>query len=139
MAAYSYGSLVYNSRLTQLVCIVIQIFVLYSHADYIGSGTFILSTALAIYNLYVVGKRWHNNIDGRFDMRQMVRESDAQLKLMYAAEVFTPFLLGAVIFLMVRLPGGGGNFMWTCSCCVQIVSAFALIIAEFYEVFIRGY
>ncbi|XGW23983.1 hypothetical protein V3C99_005858, partial [Haemonchus contortus] len=137
--AFSYANLISNGRAAQLTCVMIQIFVLYSNSDYIGSGTFILATALCLYNFYVLAKRWVNSIDGRFDMRQMVREKDTQLKLMYAAEVFTPFIVGLLVYSMVMFPGKSGNFMWTCACCVQITAALMLILAEVYEVFIKGY
>ncbi|KAK5981060.1 hypothetical protein GCK32_012905 [Trichostrongylus colubriformis] len=139
MASYSYPTLVYNCRSAQLGCVIIQIFVLYSNADYMGTFTFVFTVALCLYNLYVIGKRWYNNIDGRFDMRQMVREPDTQLKVMYAAEVFTPAVIGLLVFTMVHFPGGGGNFMWTLACCVQITAALILIFAEVYEVFVKGY
>ncbi|KAK6028612.1 hypothetical protein OSTOST_05300, partial [Ostertagia ostertagi] len=102
------------------------IFVLYSNADYLGTFTFVFSTALCLYNLYVIGKRWYNNIDGRFDMRQMVREPD---------KVFTPAVIGLMVYLMVRFPNG--NFLWALSCCVQITAALILIFAEVYEVFVK--
>ncbi|PIO76659.1 hypothetical protein TELCIR_01253 [Teladorsagia circumcincta] len=135
--SYNYPTLVYNCRSAQLGCVIIQIFVLYSNADSLGTFTFVFSTALCLYNLYVIGKRWYNNIDGRFDMRQMVREPDSQLKVLYAAEVFTPAVVGLMVYLMVRFPGG--NFLWALACCVQITAALILIFAEVYEVFVKGY
>ncbi|KAK6038172.1 hypothetical protein COOONC_24324 [Cooperia oncophora] len=80
MATYSYPTLVYNCRSAQLGCVSIQILVLYSNADSLGTFTFVFTVALCLYNLYVIGKRWYNNIDGRFDMRQMVREPDTPVK-----------------------------------------------------------
>ncbi|EYB90247.1 hypothetical protein Y032_0222g2627 [Ancylostoma ceylanicum] len=138
MAALSYGHVLGQSRAVQLGCLVLKIFLLYANIDYLGTMTFIFTTALCIYNLYVVGRRWANNIDGRFDFRQMLKETNTQLKLSYASEVFSPTIVGFLVFLMVRMPGGGSNFMWTMACCVQIAASLLLLALEFHETMIKG-
>ncbi|RCN45638.1 hypothetical protein ANCCAN_08377 [Ancylostoma caninum] len=56
-----------------------------------------------------------------------------------STEVFTPPVLGILVFMIVRLPGGAGRFLWTMSCCGQIGGALLLLAVEFHEVFIKGY
>ncbi|KAK6730972.1 hypothetical protein RB195_007441 [Necator americanus] len=138
-SSYSFPFLVNQCRTVQLLCIIVQIFIIYANVDYMGMVAFILSIALCLYNLYVTGRRMYNNIDGRFDLRQMVRENDNQLRLLYASEVFTPSVLGILTFLIVRIPSGMGRFTWTLCCCSQITAALLLFAVEFYEVFIKGY
>ncbi|CAJ0609962.1 unnamed protein product [Cylicocyclus nassatus] len=72
----------------------------------------------------------YNNIDECFDLRQMIRESDNQLRLLYASEVFTPSFLGILVLLIVRLPGGMGRFICTLACLGQIGAALLLLAVE---------
>ncbi|EYC43199.1 hypothetical protein Y032_0500g2575 [Ancylostoma ceylanicum] len=139
MSSYNFPLIVNQSRTVQLCCLLLQVILTYINVDYMGMLTFIFTMAICLYNLYITGRRMYNNIDGRFDLRQMVRESDTQLKLLYASEVFTPPVLGIIVFLVVRLPGGMGRFVWTMSCCGQIGASLVLLAVEFYEVFVKGY
>ncbi|EYC43200.1 hypothetical protein Y032_0500g2575 [Ancylostoma ceylanicum] len=107
MSSYNFPLIVNQSRTVQLCCLLLQVILTYINVDYMGMLTFIFTMAICLYNLYITGRRMYNNIDGRFDLRQMVRESDTQLKLLYASEVFTPPVLGIIVFLVVRLPGSG--------------------------------
>ncbi|CAJ0596335.1 unnamed protein product [Cylicocyclus nassatus] len=139
MSSYNFPLLVNQCRTVQLCCLVLQVILTYINVEYMGMMTFIFTMALCLYNLYVTGRRMYNNIDGRFDLRQMIRESDNQLRLLYASEVFTPSVLGILVFLIVRLPGGMGRFIWTLACLGQIGAALLLLAVEIQEVVINGY
>ncbi|CAJ0599460.1 unnamed protein product [Cylicocyclus nassatus] len=139
MSSYNFPLLVNQCRTIQLCCLVLQVILTYINVEYMGMMTFIFTMALCLYNLYVTGRRMYNNIDGRFDLRQIIRESDNQLKLLYASEVFTPLVLGILVFIIVRLPGGMGRFVWTLACCGQIGAALLLLVVEIQEVVINGY
>ncbi|KAK6731014.1 hypothetical protein RB195_007463 [Necator americanus] len=123
----------YQSRTAQLICVTLQILLLYSYIDHLSTARFFITMALCLYNLFITGMRWSKNIDGRFDFRQMLKEKNTQLKLSYAREVFGPLVIGFLVFLMIRLPGGSGNFIWTLTCCVQIVAALLLLAVEVNE------
>ncbi|KJH46397.1 hypothetical protein DICVIV_07565 [Dictyocaulus viviparus] len=136
---YNYPNFVKTSRETQIGCILAQIFSLYANSDLIGSAVFVSMTTLCLYNLYVVITKWYNNVDGRFDMRQVFRENDIQLKLKYASEVFMPLIIGILVYSFVNLRSGSVNFIWTMVSCLQITAAVLLVSMEFYEVLILRY
>ncbi|KAK6731009.1 hypothetical protein RB195_007463 [Necator americanus] len=104
MNSYSYPSVMYQSRTAQLICVTLQILLLYSYIDHLSTARFFITMALCLYNLFITGMRWSKNIDGRFDFRQMLKEKNTQLKLSYAREVFGPLVIGFLVFLMIRLP-----------------------------------
>ncbi|CAJ0595234.1 unnamed protein product [Cylicocyclus nassatus] len=129
--AFNYPTIVYQARGVQFGCIIFQIFLLYANIDYIGTFKFIFCTAVCLYNLYVTARRWFNKIDGRYDFAQMVKESNTQVRLQYAAEVFSPLVLGLLVFLIITLPGY--NFFWTLASCVQIAAAMLILALEVQE------
>ncbi|KAK6009467.1 hypothetical protein OSTOST_25597 [Ostertagia ostertagi] len=92
---------------------------------------------LAMYTFHIF-RRWYFNIDGRFDLRQLIREPENTVKIQYSIALFTPTVLSILIFACVRHYYGFIQFLWTITCILQIVLAIGLLCLEAFEVFVKG-
>ncbi|KAK6036499.1 hypothetical protein COOONC_25996 [Cooperia oncophora] len=78
------------------------------------------------------------NIDGRYDLKQFIRESEPTVRVQYAFAVFTPALIGLIIFTVIELQNGFVHSIFRLASIVQLLLAIGQLILEFYEVFVRG-
>ncbi|VDP20427.1 unnamed protein product [Heligmosomoides polygyrus] len=78
------------------------------------------------------------NIDGRFDLRQLMREPEHTVKIQYSIALFTPSVLSILLFVCVHHQYGAIKFFWALTCITQIVLAYGLASLEAYEVLVKG-
>ncbi|RCN45637.1 hypothetical protein ANCCAN_08376 [Ancylostoma caninum] len=91
----------------------------------------------AMYTVHIF-RRWYYNIDGRFDLRQLIREPENTVKVQYSIALFTPTVLSVLIYTSVTLYDGFIKFLWVVTCIAEILLAVGLLIFEAYEVFVIG-
>ncbi|KAK6038171.1 hypothetical protein COOONC_24323, partial [Cooperia oncophora] len=83
------------------------------------------------------GTRYYN-IDGRFDLRQLMREPENTVKIQYSIALFTPTVLSVLIFACVHQHYGLIRFLWRITCLTEIGLAVGLLGLEAFEVFVKG-
>ncbi|CAJ0595231.1 unnamed protein product [Cylicocyclus nassatus] len=133
---YEFPYIVRTTRALQFGCCLLQILIIYSESGSIGMIPFVYyNTVCAMYTMHVF-RRWCLNIDGRFDLRQLLREPENTTKIQYAIALFTPSFLSILIFLSVYIYTPALHIIWTATCILEIILAVGLISLECYEVFI---
>jgi hypothetical protein len=131
---YSFGSIVHQLRTAQLVAMALQSLMLYMEADLIGITGFLLPFIVISVNFYFVGTRWYHQIDGRYDIQQLVSVKDPALKARYGFALFGGFLLALLAhFLATPIPSGVSSLLFNLSNYVSIVTSAAYAGIEAYE------
>ncbi|KAL6733017.1 hypothetical protein Aduo_003712 [Ancylostoma duodenale] len=135
---YNFPYIVGTTRALQFSCCVFQILMIYCESGSIDMISFIYYNILcAMYTVHIF-RRWYYNIDGRFDLRQLIREPENTVKVQYSIALFTPTVLSVLIYTSVTLYDGLIKFLWAVTCVAEILLAFGLLIFEAYEVFVIG-
>uniref|UniRef100_A0AC35FVF7 Uncharacterized protein n=1 Tax=Panagrolaimus sp. PS1159 TaxID=55785 RepID=A0AC35FVF7_9BILA len=110
---YSFGNTVNQLRIAQLVTLGLQGVTLFMESDRIGLFGFFLPFIFIIGNLFLSGKRWYNEIDGRYDAQQLVNVSDPALKAQYAIALFGGLVLAIIThFATPTFTSGFASFMY---------------------------
>ncbi|KAE9415411.1 hypothetical protein Angca_000530, partial [Angiostrongylus cantonensis] len=76
------------------------------------------------------------NIDGRYDLKQLMREREPTVRLQYGMAIFTPLLMGFLTYTVVTLENGFVHLILKTSNFVQLLLAAGQLILEFYEVYV---
>ena len=109
----TFGTTVHQLRIAQLVTLGLQVCILmlqiyllminfqaitlFMESDRIGLIGFFIPFIVIVGNLFLSGKRWYNEIDGRYDAQQLVNVADPALKAQYALGMFC-FDLHSLLF-----------------------------------------
>uniref|UniRef100_A0A0M3HZA8 ABC transmembrane type-1 domain-containing protein n=1 Tax=Ascaris lumbricoides TaxID=6252 RepID=A0A0M3HZA8_ASCLU len=88
---FSFPSVVYQLRTAQVVALFLEVCILYMEYDRIGLY-FLIPLAVHLLNIYHTGSRLYYNIDGRYDLKQMLAVKDTNIKAKYAFEIDDLFL-----------------------------------------------
>ncbi|CAD6198871.1 unnamed protein product [Caenorhabditis auriculariae] len=134
VASYDFAGLINNTRLIQLICAILQIFLVYTESGSLSLFTFLTYSVIIGFLAVHLFRRWYYNIDGRYDVRQMLRESETSLRVQYAVALFAPLLLGLLTWWLVVLNNGLVHVLFFFSCFAQILAAVVQLFFEFYEV-----
>ncbi|EYB90249.1 hypothetical protein Y032_0222g2628 [Ancylostoma ceylanicum] len=133
---FEFPYIVGTLRALQFACCSLQILMIYCESGNIGFIPFIYyNTICVVYTLHIF-RRWYLNIDGRFDLHQLIREPENTTKIQYSIALFTPTILSVLIYISVRLHNSFIKFVWTITCVFEMIMAIGLISLEFYEVFV---
>ncbi|VDK50930.1 unnamed protein product [Cylicostephanus goldi] len=125
-------------RGVQFLCCVSQILMIYCESGSVNMVYFVIYNILcAMYTMHIL-RRWYYNIDGRFDLRQLIREPEYTVKVQYSIALFTPTVLSIMLYTNVELYDGLIRFFWALACICEILLAFGLLVFEAYEVFAIG-
>ncbi|CAB3408537.1 unnamed protein product [Caenorhabditis bovis] len=133
-ARYDFPLLVNNSRIVQLLCTVMQLIFVYTESGSLSLFTFLFYSILIGMHVLHLARRWYYNIDGRYDMRQMLRDNEATLRIQYAVALFAPLVLGCLTYCLVTLNNGLIHTLFHLSTMIQVFCAFMQLACEFYEV-----
>ncbi|CAJ0954864.1 unnamed protein product, partial [Mesorhabditis belari] len=134
--SYDFPRVVGSARIVQIAALIIQILCLYASASDIGGGT-IIHIALIGFNLAHVARRWYNNIDGRYDLRQLISSNlNNTLRTQYAIALLTGVLLGLIeYFIAPSIPSSLFRLFFWLSLYVQLLGAIGVLGFEAFEVF----
>ncbi|KAE9550843.1 hypothetical protein FO519_005947 [Halicephalobus sp. NKZ332] len=89
----TFGKTIGQLRIALLVALAFQAMTLFMEADRIGLLGFLVPFALIAGNIFLSGKRWYYQIDGRYDAQQLTQVSDPSLKAQYGLALFGGVLL----------------------------------------------
>ncbi|KJH53198.1 hypothetical protein DICVIV_00509 [Dictyocaulus viviparus] len=135
---YDLPVLVGMARSIQMICCIIEIMMIYSESGSLSMPTFLLYSTICAFNLFHIAKRWYYNIDGRYDLKQFIREREPTVRVQYGMAIFTPTLMGFLTYVIVKLENGFVNFILKMSNFVQVLMAVGQLALEFYEVYVKG-
>ncbi|KAK0429475.1 hypothetical protein QR680_011397 [Steinernema hermaphroditum] len=131
---YHYGTVTHQLRTAQLVANGIGAVCLYSEADRMGLGNFLLPVVFLLAQILVVGKRWYHSIDGRFDFKQMLSVADSRMKVQYAINVFGGFVLALMVHWMTaEIPSALSSLGFHLTDYLAIVASFASLALDIFE------
>ncbi|KAK6729087.1 hypothetical protein RB195_006250 [Necator americanus] len=136
--SYDLPYVVGMTRGIQLLCCIVELLMIYSESGSLSMAWFLLYSILCAYNLFHLSKRWYYNIDGRYDLKQFVRESEPTVRVQYGSAIFTPTLMGALIFCIIELQNGFIHSIFKLAAIVQLLLAIGQLALEFYEVYVKG-
>ncbi|KAL6730618.1 hypothetical protein Aduo_001576 [Ancylostoma duodenale] len=122
----------------QVLCCIVQLLMIYSESGSLSMFWFLLYSILCGYNLFHLSKRWYYNIDGRYDLKQFVRESEPTVRVQYGSAILTPTLMGLIIFCTIELQNGLVHSIFKLATIVQLLLALGQLTLEFYEVYVKG-
>ncbi|PIO76735.1 hypothetical protein TELCIR_01190 [Teladorsagia circumcincta] len=111
---------------------------IYSESGSLSMFAFLCYSILCGFALFHLSRRWYYNIDGRYDLKQFIRESEPTVRVQYGFAIFTPALMGLLIFTVVELQNGFVHSIFRLASIVQLLLALGQLTLEFYEVFVRG-
>ncbi|KAE9416396.1 hypothetical protein Angca_000428, partial [Angiostrongylus cantonensis] len=135
---YDFSYIVGISRATQFSCCLLQLLMIYSESGSIGMFSFIFYNIICVMYTMHIFRRWYYNIDGRFDLNQLIREPEHTVKIQYSIALFTPTVLSILIYFVVHLHNAVIKFLFTLVSVVEMSLALGLIILEAYEVLVKG-
>ncbi|CAI2294809.1 unnamed protein product [Caenorhabditis sp. 36 PRJEB53466] len=133
-ANYDFAALVNNSRAIQVVCTIVQLVLIYTESGALSLFTFLFYSLLVAMHLLHLARRWYYNIDGRYDVRQIIRDNEVTLRIQYAVAIFSPLILGFFTWTFVELNNGLVHSLFHLSVMIQVILAAAQLGLEFYEV-----
>ncbi|EPB71816.1 hypothetical protein ANCCEY_09096 [Ancylostoma ceylanicum] len=136
--SYDLPYVVGMTRGVQVLCCIVQLLMIYSESGSLSMFWFLLYSILCGYNLFHLSKRWYYNIDGRYDLKQFVRESEPTVRVQYGSAIFTPTLMGLIIFCTIELQNGLVHSIFKLATIVQLLLAVGQLTLEFYEVYVKG-
>uniref|UniRef100_A0A914E8H8 DUF2975 domain-containing protein n=1 Tax=Acrobeloides nanus TaxID=290746 RepID=A0A914E8H8_9BILA len=131
---YQYANVIHQLRTGQLVVTLLQVIILYMESDRLWLASFLIPFFLIGVNIFLTGKRWYHQIDGRYDVQQMLSARESGLKVQYGLAVFGGFLLAlAVHFVAPIMPSGLSSLLFNLSDYLAIVTSGATAGVEVYE------
>ncbi|KHJ84974.1 hypothetical protein OESDEN_15306 [Oesophagostomum dentatum] len=86
--SYDLPYIVGMTRGVQIVCCIVQLLMIYSESASLSLFWFLLYSVVCAYNLFHLSKRWYYNIDGRYDLKQFVSQSEPTVRVQYGAGMF---------------------------------------------------
>ncbi|XGW19499.1 hypothetical protein V3C99_003391 [Haemonchus contortus] len=136
--SYDLPFLVGTSRGFQSLCCVIELLMIYSESGSLSMFAFLSYSIICGFALFHVSRRWYYNLDGRYDLKQFLREKEITVRVQYGLAVFTPTLMALIIYWMIELQNGFVHSIFRLASIVQLLLAVGQLALEFYEVFVRG-
>ncbi|KAK6730973.1 hypothetical protein RB195_007442 [Necator americanus] len=133
---YDFPYIVGAARALQFSCCIFQILMIFTQSGSIDIILFIYYNILCVMYTIHIFRRWYYNIDGRFDLRQLIREPENTTKVQYSIALFTPTVLSILIYLSVKLYDGFVIFLWVITCIIEMLLAVGLLGLEAFEVFV---
>uniref|UniRef100_A0A8R1IPW9 DUF7087 domain-containing protein n=2 Tax=Caenorhabditis japonica TaxID=281687 RepID=A0A8R1IPW9_CAEJA len=133
-AKYDFPSIVNNSRAIQVLCTIFQLVLIYTESGALSLFTFLFYSILVGMHLLHLARRWYYNIDGRYDVRQIIRDNEVTLRIQYAVAIFSPLILGFLSWTFVELNNGLVHSFFHLSVMIQVALAVGQLGLEFYEV-----
>ncbi|KJH46396.1 hypothetical protein DICVIV_07564 [Dictyocaulus viviparus] len=134
---YDFPYIVGMSRGIQFHCCIFQLLMIYSESGNISVFNFIYYNILCnMYTIHIF-RRWYYNLDGRFDMHQLIREPENTVKIQYSIALFTPIVLSVLIFITVKLHTNFIRFLFTLTCIAEMSLALGILILEAFEIFVK--
>ncbi|TKR92217.1 hypothetical protein L596_006910 [Steinernema carpocapsae] len=131
---YDYGTATHQLRTAQLVANCVGAVCLYSEADRMGLGNFLLPVIFLLAEVFIVAKRWYHSIDGRFDFKQMLSVSDPGLKMSYAMNLFGGFILALMVhWTTAEIPSALSSLGFHLTDYLAIVTAFGSLALDVFE------
>ncbi|KAH7728605.1 Protein R05D7.1 [Aphelenchoides avenae] len=130
---YAFGNIVSQLRLGHLIAMGIQVLILYSEEDRIGLSGFLLPFILIAVNVYFVGRRWHYQVDGRYDIQQLMAVKDPKVKAQYAFALFGGFVLSLLAHFLSSPMAGVSSLLYNLSDFAAIVVSAGAAGVECYE------
>ena len=137
-SSYDFPTLTGQSRLVQLVCLFLEIFLVHSESSNLPVITFLFYSLLVLLVLLQVFARWYYNIDSRYDLRQLTKEETVYSKAPYAMALYVPLVLGFLTLKLVSLNEGFSGSLFYYASFLQFGAALFLNILEVYEVFMKA-
>ncbi|XGW23982.1 hypothetical protein V3C99_005857 [Haemonchus contortus] len=134
---YDFPYVVGISRALQFCCCLIQILMIYSESGSIKMFSFVWYNILLVMYTTHIFRRWYCNIDGRFDLHQLIREPENTVKIQYSIALFTPTVLSILLLACVHHHYDIIRFFWRITCSIQILLATGLLFLETFEVFVK--
>ncbi|EGT37311.1 hypothetical protein CAEBREN_12187 [Caenorhabditis brenneri] len=131
---YDFPTIVNHSRAIQVICTICQLILIYTESAALSFVTFVFYSLLVGIHLLHLARRWYYNIDGRYDVRQIIRDNEITLKIQYAVAIFSPLLLGFLSWTFVELNNGLVHTLFHLSVIIQVALAVGQLGLEFYEV-----
>ncbi|PAV71095.1 hypothetical protein WR25_11284 [Diploscapter pachys] len=135
---YDFPTAVNTSRLVQIVCVILQLLLVYSESASLSFTAFMFYSLLLGCNLVHILRRWYGSIDGRYDLKQLMREPQMTVKVQYAVALFTGILLGVITFYCVSLNNGLVHTLFSLSTIAQVLGAIGVLLLEVYEVNVKN-
>ncbi|KAK6024155.1 hypothetical protein OSTOST_10040 [Ostertagia ostertagi] len=80
---YDLPFLVGASRGIQSLCCIIELLMIYSESGSLSMFAFLCYSILCGFALFHLSRRWYYNIDGRYDLKQFIRESEPTVRVQY--------------------------------------------------------
>ncbi|KHJ94362.1 hypothetical protein OESDEN_05708 [Oesophagostomum dentatum] len=136
--SYDLPYIVGMTRGVQIVCCIVQLLMIYSESASLSLFWFLLYSVVCAYNLFHLSKRWYYNIDGRYDLKQFVSQSEPTVRVQYGAAIFTPTLIGLIVFFTIELQNGFVHSIFKLATIVQLLMALGQLALEVYEVYVKG-
>ncbi|WKX91008.1 hypothetical protein Q1695_009673 [Nippostrongylus brasiliensis] len=136
--SYDLPFLVGTSRGIQVACCIVELLMVYSESGTLSMFAFLCYSIMCAFNLFHISRRWYYNIDGRYDLKQFIRENEPTVRVQYGFAIFTPTLMGLITFTMIELQNGFVHSIFRLFNVVQLALALSQVALEFYEVFVRG-
>ncbi|KAJ1355924.1 hypothetical protein KIN20_013516 [Parelaphostrongylus tenuis] len=136
--SYDLPVIVGMTRSFQMICCIIELLMIYSESGSLSMLSFLIYSFICGFNLFHIAKRWYYNIDGRYDLKQFVREREPTVRVQYGMAIFTPLLMGFLTYTIITLENGFVHLLFKTANFVQLLLAISQLILECYEVYIRG-
>uniref|UniRef100_A0A914CF26 DUF4395 domain-containing protein n=1 Tax=Acrobeloides nanus TaxID=290746 RepID=A0A914CF26_9BILA len=96
----SNAEIVQHLRLGQVIANFLLAFVLLSASDRLGLLSILPPFILNALNIFLTGKRWYHQVDGRYDVQTMVNSRDFGEKAKHGLVVFAGLLLALLVHFM---------------------------------------
>ena len=107
---------------------------LFMEADRIGLVGFLVPFVLIAGNLFLSGKRWYHQIDGRYDAQQLVQVSDPSVKAQYGLALLGGFLLSLLAHVFTPIiPSSMASLIYHLSDYTSIATSFVIAGWEIFE------
>ncbi|CAO4362780.1 hypothetical protein L5515_002301 [Caenorhabditis briggsae] len=135
---YDFPTIVNHSRTIQVLCTIFQLILIYTESAALSFLTFVFYSLLVGMHLLHLARRWYYNIDGRYDVRQIIRDNEITLRIQYAVAIFSPLILGFLSWTFVELNNGLVHSLFHVAVLIQVTFAVGQLGLEFYEVCIAN-
>ncbi|CAP37376.2 Protein CBG20338 [Caenorhabditis briggsae] len=123
---------------TIVLCTIFQLILIYTESAALSFLTFVFYSLLVGMHLLHLARRWYYNIDGRYDVRQIIRDNEITLRIQYAVAIFSPLILGFLSWAFVELNNGLVHSLLHVAVLIQVTFAVGQLGLEFYEVCIAN-
>lgn len=121
-----------------MACCIVELLMIYSESASLSMFTFLCYSIICGFNLFHLSRRWYYNIDGRYDLKQFIRESEPTVRVQYGFAIFTPTVMGLITLSLIELQNGFVHSIFRLFNIIQLLLALAQVSLEFYEVLVRG-